>query len=207
MAWLQGYERAPRLVRACRATWETENPGWEVRALSNRTISDYVDLSARFPSVKDKWLSAESFSDIVRVALLAEHGGVWADSTLYCTRPLDDWLAPHLGQGLFAFSRPGPDRMISSWFIASSSGGELIRRLSEAIGRYWVGRDVQHHYFWLHYLFGEVYEQDAVFRRHWDATVHIPRPDRSTSRLMRASSSAARRSGTLPAYGARAPRW
>jgi hypothetical protein len=62
---------------------------------------------------------------------------VWADATTFCRRPLDGWLWSELGGGFFAFTAPGRDRLISTWFLASSPGGPLIRALDAAVVRYW----------------------------------------------------------------------
>ena len=62
---------------------------------------------------------------------------MWADATCYCLRPLDDWLPPNLGSGFFAFSRPGPDRMISNWFLAAEADNILMSRLYERMLSYW----------------------------------------------------------------------
>ena len=36
---------------------------------------------------------------MIRLELLAEHGGVWADATMLCLRPLDSWIAHALPEG------------------------------------------------------------------------------------------------------------
>ena len=65
-------------------------------------------------------------ADLARLDLLARHGGVWADATCFCVRPLDDWLLPCLPSGFFAFDRPGPDRLLSTWFLAAQPGNALV---------------------------------------------------------------------------------
>ena len=38
--------------------------------------------------------SKQLLSDILRVNLLADHGGMWMDSTIYVTQDLPDWNLP-----------------------------------------------------------------------------------------------------------------
>jgi hypothetical protein len=105
--------------------------------------------------------------------LLARYGGVWADSTTYCLQPLDAWLPGATTSGFFAFAKPGPDRMISSWFLAAAQGNALVEQWAVRTRAYWDGRVERDHYFWFHYLFAACYASDAAFRAVWDATPEI----------------------------------
>ena len=77
-------------------------------------------------------------SDLIRTWLLIQHGGVWADPTVYFNQPMDDWL-PELLQpsGLFMFHRPGRDREISNWFIAAMPGHPILVRLFHRLCEFW----------------------------------------------------------------------
>jgi hypothetical protein len=140
--WLQGLGEAPEIVRLCLESWRRCNPGWELRALGRADLDGLIDLSA-IPEAALGSASFQTLSDIARVRLLAAHGGVWADATTFCRRPLDGWLWSELGGGLFAFTAPGRDRLISTWFLAPSPGGPLIRALDAAVVRYWSGPSFQ----------------------------------------------------------------
>jgi|WetSurMetagenome_2_1015567.scaffolds.fasta_scaffold75162_4 hypothetical protein len=136
--WLQGLEQAPEIVRLCLDSWRRLNPGWEVRTLDRAALDGLIDLSA-IPAANLESASPQALSDIARVRLLAAHGGVWADASVFCTQPLDDWLRAELGGGFFAFTAPGRDRLISTWFLASMAGGPLVSALDKAVLRYWSG--------------------------------------------------------------------
>ncbi len=129
--WLQGLEAAPAVVRACIDSWEQLNPDWELRVLDEQAVRR---LAPRLGFGEEIWrLPAPRIGDVVRVALLREFGGVWADATCLCVRPLDEWLPQ---RSFFAFRDPGPDRMLSSWFLASPRGDYMMRRFSEEFARY-----------------------------------------------------------------------
>jgi hypothetical protein len=171
--WLQGWDAAPDVVKACRLTWEALNPAWSFQPLTRTSLAAVLDdRTMRFiddmPAVP-----ADALSDVVRIALLERYGGVWADSTTYCLEPLDTWLAGATATGFFAFAKPGPDRMISSWFLAAAPGNVLVKRWAERTRAYWTGRAARDQYFWFHYLFGAGYEGDAEWRAVWDATPEI----------------------------------
>jgi Capsular polysaccharide synthesis protein len=173
MLWLQGWERAPLLVQACRRSWEVNNPGWTIHCLDQRTVADFIGNFEARGALDDPDQPPEACSDRVRVALLAQHGGIWADATTYCLRPLNDWLLDVLGSGFFAFDRPGPDRLLSSWFLAARPGNYIVQRWAERTLEYWQGRKFRHHYFWFHHIFGDEYEKNSDFRLIWDNTPKI----------------------------------
>jgi hypothetical protein len=163
ISWLQGWQSAPPLVLKCLASWQQLNPGWQVRACAIEDFRVLLDL----PDLSGKIITAASFSDLVRVQLLHEYGGVWVDATLLCRRPLDDWLPALLEEGFFAFERPAPDRPLASWFLAAESGHPLLAQWCQASQLYWRLRLKSNDYFWFHHLFAELCASDARFRDRW----------------------------------------
>jgi hypothetical protein len=168
--WFQGWANAPDLVRACGASWRQHNPGWTIHYLSNETLAARLGAMPEFAAIRAKNLPIEALSDVLRIELLHRFGGVWVDSTVYCLRPLDPWLSQAMPHGFFAFDRPAPDRMLSSWFLAGERGCYLVEAWRRKILTYWQGRRERDDYFWFHHLFGEAYESDPAFRAIWDAT-------------------------------------
>lgn len=140
--WFQGLENAPYVVRKCHESWIARNPGWRVVSLDEESLPTVASLDYRSGNLAR--LSPQHRADLLRLDLLAHHGGVWADATCFCVQPLDDWLAPNLNSGFFAFSRPGPDRLISNWFLAAEPDNVLVRRLFQQMGRYWTETTFHH---------------------------------------------------------------
>lgn len=140
--WLQGLSEAPEIVRRCHDSWRRHNPDWELRTLDRAALGRLIDLDALLGRQLSA-ISPQALSDIARVGLLAAHGGVWADASTFCQRPLDDWLPGELGGGLFAFTRPGRDRLISSWFLASTPAHPLTTAWDAQVRRYWRGPPFQ----------------------------------------------------------------
>ena len=129
--WLQGLDAAPTVPRSCVASWYRHNPNWEIVVLDAESLPRWVDAS-----LIAEHLTPQQVSDLVRLALLEKHGGVWVDATCFCTRPLDDWLPPLLGSGFFAFARPGPDRLLASWFMASDAHSYVALMMLRKLSRY-----------------------------------------------------------------------
>lgn len=171
--WLQGWEEAPEVVRLCYQSWRQQNPGWEVRFLDAETLVDYLPTSETLDLLVGRQITKASFSDLVRVSLLGEYGGVWVDATLFCHRPLDSWLSKAMPNGVFAFSRPSPDRPIASWFLAAKEGNHLIAKYRDHVLAYWKNRTVADDYFWFHYTFRDLLLSDSTALEIWRTTPKI----------------------------------
>lgn len=170
--WFQGRQNAPELVEQCLASWETLNPDWDFRCLDAETAGRYIDFD-EYINLQNQTITAASLSDILRLLLLHEYGGVWVDATLYCNQPLDEWLPFAMGTGFFAFSKPAYDRLLASWFIAAVPGNILLVKWTARAINYWRGRNWSNDYFWLHHQFGELCSIDREFRTAWERVPKI----------------------------------
>lgn len=162
--WHAGEAEAPELARICIDSWRRRNPGWDVRVLSDAVLAEAADVSD-----VAALMSIPALSDIIRLRLLRDHGGVWADATAFCGRPLDEWLPQALSAGFFAFHNPPghPNRLISSWFLAAPPGAPLVVAWERLATEYWrMGRRADA-YYWVHYLFEWMLLRDAALYRIW----------------------------------------
>ena len=183
--WLQGFEDAPYIVKKCLNSWEKHNSDtWEIVRLTEENIGHYIDLETLVPDLKSKTVSNASYSDLIRIELLSKFGGLWVDATAYCSKPLDSWLVNHISDGFFAFQLAS-DRPLASWFLYGEPKNYIIERWRAAAVDYinshttigssephtsleeWRNRTDHTHYFWFHYLFGDLIAQDHEFRRQW----------------------------------------
>jgi hypothetical protein len=177
--WFQGWQSAPELVQACRRSWEVLNPDWEVRALSNCTLNKWSDLSREFPFLRQGWYSPQVVSDLLRISLLSNHGGVWVDATLLATKPLNSWLPDVLKNGFFAFSRGDSVRMLANWFLATTPSNLVINEWKHFVIDYWSNREVEDHYFWMHEQFGCAYRNSSSVRKCWDSVIRLQATERT----------------------------
>jgi len=170
--WFQGREAAPHLVKRCFSSWERENPGWHFRCLDAVSIERYIDLKG-IVDFQSQTLTAASFSDILRILLLHEFGGIWVDATLFCNRPLDEWLPSAMTEGFFAFAAPAPDRLLSSWFLSAVPNHYLISNWCRRTIEYWSNRPKAQDYFWFHHLFGNMCNADETAAKAWSRVPKI----------------------------------
>lgn len=135
--WHQGFDAAPPVVKACARNLIQLHPGWEIHLLDQGSAPAWLD-PIRIPDHRWQQLSLAHRSDLIRTQLLIKHGGVWADPTVWFTRPLDNWLPDQMPAGLFLYRYPGRDRAISNWFIAAETGNRLLMRLYDKLCKYWA---------------------------------------------------------------------
>lgn len=167
--WDRGEENAPEIVKECIASWRAHNPGWDIQVLDSKTAAQIVELSHNPAD-----LPVQSYADLLRLRLLRQQGGVWADATTYCLVPLDNWLPLAAQRGFFAFTWtkydswflwPGMRRSMTNWFLASEPEGEFISLWEEASFGYWEGRSKPHIYYWPHIMIDYLYLTSRTFRR------------------------------------------
>lgn len=126
--WYQGLRQSPPLVQICIQSWRRFNPDWEVIVLDRDSLTDWIDPEEVPDNRRD--LTLQNVSDLARLSLLRRYGGVWVDATVFCLRPLTDWLQHH-PVSFFAFRHPARDRLISTWFIASDGDDALLDALHQ----------------------------------------------------------------------------
>ncbi len=128
--WHQGWDNAPTMVKQCLRSWIKLNPDYDVRALDQRSLFEHVSFPEKI-DITRRDLTVQKIAVLARLALLAKHGGVWADATVACTKPLGEWLGPYYQSRFFAFRSPGVDRLMSNWFIAAETDSLILHRLYE----------------------------------------------------------------------------
>lgn len=103
ICWWQGIENAPEIVQSCVNSIK-KNTNKEVIIITDKNYRQYV----HFPDwVEEKRLkgimSLTHLSDLLRVSLLAEHGGMWLDATFFCA---NNNLDKYFNLPLWSIKRP-----------------------------------------------------------------------------------------------------
>lgn len=167
--WNAGRDAAPDVVKLCIDSWIAHNPTRNVIVLDDRTVTRYADI-AREVAPHVTRLAVQNTSVMLRLLLLARYGGVWADATLFCTRPLDTWLPQAVSSGFFAFRDPGPDRALANWFLAAHPENRLAREFARVTNDYFrdnvFSPQAGWHRFWRR-RFTPVWNVDTHRTRHW----------------------------------------
>lgn len=140
--WWQGEENAPALVKACLASARVAAGDHEVVVLSDKNYREYAELPDWIVEKYEQGvISRTQFSDVLRFTLLAQHGGIWMDATIFCSAPLP---SDAFDRELFTVSRPDCDHMsvaagrFSDFCFGCSYGSRRIfATIRDAYYLYW----------------------------------------------------------------------
>jgi hypothetical protein len=175
LLWFQGWENAPWLQKQVAKSWEIQNPDWKIEYLDENNLKNYIQ-DVNYIYDPNKQISPQAKSDIIRLSLLKNHGGVWADSTLLCMQPLNNWIYEKINFcGLWMYHGTGGDLKLNdkfigpaSWFIVSEKNVYIIDKWKEKCDEYWNHNHSTDNYFWMDRLFVELYKNDNYFKELWD---------------------------------------
>lgn len=169
--WLQGIEQAPEVVKAC--VRSLEKFGREIRIITSENYADYVKLPQY---IIRKWeegiISNTHFSDLLRIELLAERGGLWIDATVYCSDPTEmKEVLEDIDLFAYSFAIRGEMAkfiMFDSWFLYAAVKNPIIEEIRQMLWDYWKNEDYLMHYFLFHICFS------ICCRRHEEEYRKIP---------------------------------
>jgi mannosyltransferase OCH1-like enzyme len=117
----------PELVKKCIKSWKIQNPTYTIHMIHKDNLVEYVPIN---------WddmihVTSQQFkSDVIRLYVLAERGGVWMDASVYLNKSLD-WIHSYqsntscdfIGYKQNSF-RNYP--IIESWFIACVPNSRFV---------------------------------------------------------------------------------
>ena len=155
--WSTGMEKtAPDIVKRCFRSINENLHDREVILLSMENYMQYVDIpNYIIEKYKQGTIEHVHFADLLRIELLAKHGGTWIDSTVFC---MNDNIPPYMLDSeffIFQMLKPGSDGnalTISSWFITAYSNQKFILAQQALLRHYWYVNDEAIDYFFFHHF-------------------------------------------------------
>jgi len=189
MFWSQGNVNttAPPLNKVCFHNWPALNPGWTYNLVTSGNIASLApEMDELFQSVPR---TVQLRSDMLRLALLAEHGGVWADGSLLPLRGLDAFVNQLVEKsGFFAFTYPTDEdpfthydhpndpfkTLISSWFMVSKPKNPLVLAWLDAFKEKWKDPHANFEYFQVHFTLKDlILKKDPRVAEVWESMPRI----------------------------------
>lgn len=176
--WLQGREAAPEIVKSCIASVEQYMSGYDIHVLTADNIAQYCSLPKHvWEKYRLKKIPFTQFSDIVRTALLVQHGGVWLDATVLLTAPIPDYI---LRQPLFMFRSSVLSKMPhvgSNWFLVARKGNLVLQRQLELLCLYWQKERGLRDYFIFHLFLYLLFTKNKEVEQLIDKMPYVPNAD------------------------------
>lgn len=169
--WMQGEGCMPPVPRLCLNYLRKNANGHQVIVLTKDNIKEYANIPERIYELWNKGIiTTTHFSDILRFALLSQHGGFWIDATMLVIRPLDEDI---FAKPLFTVKTRPFGHFVSKcrwtgFCIASRKGGELATKAYEMFIDYWENTDVQVDYFLIDHVLNILYETVSSIRKEID---------------------------------------
>lgn len=162
-------------------SWNYQNKDWKIHLISKFNIKEYIDV----PYLFNDNIKIQAKSDIIRVNVLDRYGGIWADSTLICVQPLNNWINDKTkvnGFWMYKGKTHNEKEKINdkhvhpcSWFIASVKNSYIINEWKKYIDIFWNNNYNlnNYSYFWLDKTFMHCYYTDNKFKMQWDNVDYI----------------------------------
>jgi hypothetical protein len=170
VCWLQGHTQAPALVKSCMESIRKNSAGRDVVEINEENLSTYIALPDYINTkYKEGKITRTHFSDIIRIFLLAEYGGIWIDATVFLSAPIPDYV---FQSPLFCYKTSlffDGKTKASSWFIAAEAQNKIILETRTLLYVYWRRENFLKHYFLFHLFFAMVAESDEVNRKQWQS--------------------------------------
>jgi len=107
----------PSLVTWCIESWKKHNPSYKIIVLKPSNLKEYLDTDVlSFPLAN----TPQRTSDFVRIHVLAQHGGIWADASLLMNAPLDWIHEPKADLVCYSIDRIHAINtpVLENWFLA-----------------------------------------------------------------------------------------
>lgn len=131
-------------------------PDYKVNIVTFENLQSYVNFPAhvaqKFNAGK---ISLTHLSDLLRLELLINYGGIWIDSTVLATGRENDYLH----EPLFIFQgtlRNQPAHLGSTWFIVSEKNNPILMATRDLMYKFWEDHDALNmpgFYFVFHCMF------------------------------------------------------
>lgn len=123
-------------VKLCIESWKFHNPSYDVIVMDRENVSSYVDMDIyAFDQIEDNVRA----NDYMRLFLLQKHGGIWIDSTVLCTQPLDRLIDNDNSKDFIGFYtgsfRNNRFPVIEKWFMACPADSELMFKVKNEFMR------------------------------------------------------------------------
>ena len=139
--WWQGEETMPPIVKKCYELANQHAPeGHPVILLTEKNYLQYTTIPTYIINkVEEKTISLTHFSDILRVSLLAENGGLWMDATLYTAGDIPQRL---FEQQFFSVRTPDDGQWVSrclwtGFFMGGVKNHPLFLFMQQLFFDYW----------------------------------------------------------------------
>lgn len=124
-------DNVPELIKISVKSWIKCNHGYKVVILSKKNYKDYVSIPDNIVNNKNFNDSHARFSDLIRLYVLAENGGIWIDASTLLSKKLNLNLKKYEFSGYYLEGFTDNNKnypVIESWFLACRKDSNFIKK-------------------------------------------------------------------------------
>jgi hypothetical protein len=175
----------PEIVKACLKSTEQFAGDFNHKILNNSTLGNYSDLPGYvFDRLHNGQMSYAQFSDLLRLNLLKNHGGIWLDATLYVTNYIPEYI---IKEDFFAFLIAEQTRyqysfattFLATCLLRAKKGSFLCEAWYNMCVEYWKKETELLDYYQVHFMFKALVEQNLTAKELFAKMPHIPEDELS----------------------------
>lgn len=161
VCWWQGENAMPPIVQSCFQSLCSHAGNHPVHLITQENISKYVTIPDYIlRKVQEGKISFTHFSDILRMCLLYEHGGLWIDATVYVSQPIPEKI---FQEPLFTVASHIATDNVSQgrwtgFILGSRPKGVLCSFSREIFFNYWKQENRLLDYFLIDYVIDTAYQ-------------------------------------------------
>lgn len=154
--WWQGLDNAPDVVKICINSIQKFSSNHKLIIITENNYKNYITFPDYIENKrKNGIISRTHFSDILRLYLLSTYGGLWLDSTFFCTGDLEYCF----NGKIWSIKRPGyTQTSVAAGYFANYSMGcsseyrFVFASILNYLLYYWKNNDILIDYLFLDYL-------------------------------------------------------
>ena len=172
--WWQGEENAPEIVKMCFASIRKHRRQHPFRVITRENYQEYIELPEYIiEKSRSGVIRLTHLSDIVRVCLLSQYGGLWLDSTIFAAGTIPDEIFGSdyysIKQGFDPKSHAVTQGRWASFCQAARKGSPLCGVALDIQLKYWEKQSSLIDYILIDYAFELAYEELPECRRLLDS--------------------------------------
>lgn len=170
VCWFQGMDKAPTIVKKCVQSIREHVGSENLTIITTNNVKNYVNLPKY---IIEKWrkgiISNTHLSDILRLELLINYGGLWLDATTFVTGDIPQYIYDN---DLFMYRlSDANDKAIryNTWLMYATPDNRVLKMVRDLLYEYWKRENRLKEYFLIHLFITMVLEKypddfDAMFR-------------------------------------------
>lgn len=162
--WYQGYEQMPKIVKVCIDSIKQNFKNNKVILITKENYQEYADIPDYITEkVKKGIITLTHFSDILRATLLAKHGGIWIDSTVYLKGDISQEVVNYPFYTLKLEDHTLDTQCITrtrwaGFLMSGARGNPVFVGLRDILFEYWKDHNVLVNYFLIDYIINFLYD-------------------------------------------------